>query len=419
MIRALAFLCLVLACRPSARHAVASSAAPDHVAVAATLPIGSLEGQTARFVREGYELAFEEANLAGGVPLGDRKVRLQLEIADDGDDPQRGIALLESSKAQFFLGGASPRVIEAQASYAESKGAPYVVALGSTKATFGRGRRWIFGMQAPVELLAYTQLRWIDDVQKSGYLPSPLSIALLVEDSPRGREFRDGVIDFTQKTASRRLSYRMVFDEQFASGQTDFSAHLKRLAAARADVFLADASLAEFLSLHRQYISLGICHRALSYGAHGIEMEALEAFGFKGLRGVLSAVWWSPRLARAGLNKSFSDSFKETYHREPDWYGALSYEAARALIGAIRQAGRLDPAAVRQALLHLEMESILPGGRLLFGTDQTAVYPFVVQQLQADGTAPIVFPKDAAESAGDVDARCTRTDVASRAGSRD
>lgn len=406
--RPLLLLCLLLSCRSSTRDAAGPAAAPvpERIVIAATLPIGSMEGQTARFVREGYELAFEEANLAGGVTVHGKKASLELQLSDDGDDAARGVALLQASKARFFLGSSSPRVIEAQAAHARSQGAPYLVAVGASKAAFERGGRWVFGLQAPVELLAYTQMRWIDEAQKAGRLPSPLSVAVLVEDSSRGHEFRKGVIDFTQKTPSRRLSYRVAFDEQFPAGQVDFIPVLKRLQARKADAFLADASLAEFLALHRQYLSLGLCHKALSYGAHGIELEALEAFGFKGLRRVLSAVWWSNRLARSGPNGKFAESFKATYHRDPDWYAALSYEAARALIQAFRQADSLEAEAVRAALANLRIESILPGGRLLFGADQVAVYPFVVQQIQADGSAPIVFPTDVAESRGDLDIQC-------------
>jgi len=272
---------------------------------------------------------------------------------------------------------------------------------------FARGNRFVFGLQAPLELLAYTQMRWIDEQQKAHRLPTPLSVALLVEESARGQEFRKGVIDFTEKTASRRLSYKVVFDETFPPTQQDFTAQLARLKAAGADALLADATLAEFMTLHHQYLLRGLCHKVLSYGAHGIELNALEAFGFDGLSYILSAVWWSSRLAKAGLNQAFVDSFKDTYHRDPDWYGALSYEAARALIEAIARAGSVEPGAVREQLAAGKMDSILPGGRLLFGADQRAVYPYVVQQNQPDGSAPMIFPNDVAESPGvAVNPRC-------------
>lgn len=395
-------LALALACKERTAPTAAAPAAkaPERVVVAATLPVGTREGQTARFIHEGYELAFEVANREGGVSLGGRKVPLELLLEDDRDDPARGVSFLKKSGASFFLGSSSARVIDAEADFAETQQAPYVIAAGASRNVFDHGARWAFGLQAPLELLAYTQMRWIDEQQKAHRLPTPFNVALLVEDSARGREFRKGVIDFTEKTPSRRLSYKVVFDEQFAPDQQDFTAQLGRLKAAHADALLADTSEAEFKSLHRQYLMRGLCHPVLSYGAHGIEADAAESFGFNGLAYILSAVWWSSRQAKGGPSAKFADVFKDTYHRDPDWYSALSYEAARALIEAIRRAGGVDRAAVRQQLLESRMESILPGGRLVFNSDQQAAYPFVVQQIQPEGTTPMIFPNDVAESPG-------------------
>ena len=403
-------LCVVLcACRKEAAKAPVVRL-PDRIVIGVTLPISTAEGQTARLYREGYELAIEEANRAGGVVVSGKRIPLSLEVLDDGGDPSQAAAQVDqllARKASFLLGSAAPAVVEAQSAVAEQRQLPYVAAAGESKALFARGLRFFFGLQAPVQLLAYTQMRWIDEQQKARRLPMPLTVAMLVEDSQRGRDFAAGVRDFAGKTASRRTSYRIVFDESFPASQQDFSAQLARVRDAHADVFLADATLSQFLTLHRRYLWLGLCHKVLSYGAHGGEVQALEEFGFTGLSYILSAVWWSARLARTGLSHQFADEFKETYHRDPDWYGALAYEAARALIAAIAASGDASQEMVRRQLASTKMPSILPGGRLLFGPDQQAMYPFVVQQYQPDGSAPVIFPNDVAESPGiPVNPRC-------------
>lgn len=395
---------LVLLCGCNRPVESAKVRLPDRIVIGATLPYGSAEGQTARFYREGYDLAIEEVNRAGGVSVSGKRIPVQLEVLDDGGDPARGTAeirtLLDEKKAIFLLGSASGPVVEAQSAAAEARRVPYVTAYGESKTLFERGLKYFFGLQAPVQLLAYTQMRWIDEQQKAHKLPTPLRVAVLVEESPLGREFAAGVRDFVTKTPSRRASYRLVFDESFPASQQDFSATLQRVRAANADVFLADGSLSEFLTLHRRYLWLGLCHKVLAYGAHGGETLALEEFGFTGLSYILSAVWWSARLARRGLNKQFADEFKETYHRDPDWYGALAYEATRALLAAISASGDAKRDSVRAQLASMKMESILPGGRLVFGADQQAIYPYVVQQNQPDGSSPVIFPNDVAEFPG-------------------
>lgn len=397
----MALFCTVMGCRKPA-STPAAPRLPARVLVGATLPFSGREAQASRFYEEGYQLAFEQANAAGGALAGTARVPVQLEILDDKDDPKTGLSqmqvLLEKG-ATFFLGSSSPAVIEAQSALAESRHLPYLAAAGSSKPLFARGFKYFFGLQAPVELLAYTQLRWIDEQQKAKLLPTPLSVALLVQDTPRGQEFRKGVLEFLEKTPNRRLSYRLAFDESFPPGTQDFAAPLRRLREARADVFLADTSLSEFVALHRQYLALGLCHKVLGYGSHGSELEAQETLGFGGLAYVLSAVWWTNRLASQGLNRRFVEAFKDDYHRNPDWYSALSYEAARVLIAAIG-AGNGNPEQARAQLAGAKMETILPGGRLVFGNDQQAIYPFIVQQNQPDGSAPIVFPRELAETPG-------------------
>ena len=371
---------------------------PDRIVIGATLPF-SAEPYTARFYFEGYALAIEQA---GSVVVSGKRRLLALETFDDGDDASGAVeqvrALVEARRASFLLGSASEQVVEAQSAVAEERKIPYVTGFGASKALFGRGLHYFFGLQPPVQLVADAEMRFVDERVRP-----PVRVAVLVEDSSRGHEFAAAVRDFAAKSPAR---HRIVFDESFpAVADQDFSAPLQRMRAARADVLLADATLSEFLTLHRRYLWLGLCHKVLAWGPHGGETPALEEFGFAGLSHLVSAVWWSARLARSGPSRQFVAAFKETYHRDPDWYSALAYESARALVAAIAASGDGRPESVRTQLAAMRMDSILPGGKLAFGPDQQAVSPVVVQQNQPDGSYPIVFPDDLAETAGAVN-RC-------------
>jgi branched-chain amino acid transport system substrate-binding protein len=381
-----------------------SPALPDRIAVGATLPISGRDAKTARFYREGYELAAELANHDGGLLILGKRIPVSLEIVDDANDPAAGVraldALVASGKASFFLGSAASSVVEAQSARAAERKVPYVTAAGAEKPLYQRGNRYLFGIQAPVGLLAYSIMRWVDEQQKSHRLPSPVAVAVLAEEGPQGREFREGIVDFANKSESRRASYRIVFDELFPPTSADFGPVLTRVKAARADVFIADASLANFLALHRGYVAQKLCHKVLSYGERGSELEALESLGLEPLTYLISAVWWSHRTGSGAASEAFVNAFKDTYHRDPEWYGALAYEAARALFTAIEEAGTVDPEQVRNRLAALRMKSILPGGFLAFGPDGQAQYPFVVQQNMPDGKQAIVYPRDLAQSAG-------------------
>jgi branched-chain amino acid transport system substrate-binding protein len=156
--------------------------------------------------------------------------------------------------------------------------------------------------------------------------------------------------------------------------------------------------------MQRQYTTQGLCHDVITYGARGTEADATQALGQENVNYILSAVWWNAQLGDEGLNKSFVDAFKAKYgqEREPEWYHAVAYEAARALFAAIEQAASVDRQAVRDALAELEMDSILPGGTLSFPQEHggQAQYPFVVQQNMPDGSSPIIYPSDVATAEG-------------------
>ena len=412
------FLCVVLAAackkqtasqeQPSGGTAPAGQtvAAPgaDTIRVGATLPLTGAEARTGGFYKEGYELAFEEATKNGGVDVGGKKMAVQLMLLDDTSTQATAASLadrlINSDKVNFLLGTYATNLVEAQSVVAEQNQIPYVNGGGAATAIYKRGYKWVFGLLAPVELLAESIMKWIDTQQKAGKLPKPATIALLWENTSHGKDFRKGVTEFADKSKN----YKVTVDESFELNGKDFSALLGKVKAANTDLFLADAHLPDYITMQRQYVTAGMCHKIQSYGARGSEKQAAESLTPKNVQYILSAVWWSNQLAsKSPEAKRFVDLFKAKYGgRAPEWYQALGYETVRALFAAITQAGSLDRDAVRQKLAALKIPSLLPGGELTFPAEfgQQSHAPFVVQQNLPDGTSPIVAPPDAATGTG-------------------
>ena len=232
-------------------------------------------------------------------------------------------------------------------------------------------------------------------------LPRPAKIALLWENASHGKEFRKGVADYVAKSAG---AYEISIDESFEMGGKDFSALLGKVKAASTDIFLVDAHLADYITMQRQYIDAGLCHKVISYGARGAEKDAFDKLGKDNIQYILSGVWWNAQLATTNPTaRKFVEAFKARYKgKTPEWYQALGYEAARALMTAIEQAGSLDREKVREKLSALKIDSLLPGGMLTFPADKGGQVQasYVVQQNLPDGSAPIIFPKDVAAAAG-------------------
>jgi branched-chain amino acid transport system substrate-binding protein len=384
--------------------AAAVQAAPKQVTLGAALPLSGTEAKSGARVRDGYELAVEFANEQGGVDVGGVRVPVKLTVADDKSDgaaDERAVEEIVQQGADVVLGTFNASLVEHGSAVAERLRIPYVTATGASRALYTRGFRYLFSVQAPIDALATALMRWSEEAQQQGKLPSPAKIALLWEKTGHGKEYAEGIRDFVNKTPRRRVAWQIVIDEGFDLNTKDFKPALTKLAAANADVVLVDAHLPDYLTMHAQYVKMGLCNKVISYGARGPEREARDQLK-EGVDYVLSAVWWSDEMALPPRGTEFVKRFKDRFHHDPDWYEALGYEAVRAALEGIHQARTVEHESVRNALAQMKMESLVPGGYLAFPEQYggQAQYLFVVQQNMPDGSAPVIYPRIAAVKEG-------------------
>ena len=59
----------------------------------------------------------------------------------------------------------------------------------------------------------------------------------------------------------------------------------------QADIYLADARLADYTTIHRRYTELRLYHQVVSYGPRGTEKAARDALGAASDY-ILSCNWW-------------------------------------------------------------------------------------------------------------------------------
>ncbi|HET7825674.1 MAG TPA: amino acid ABC transporter substrate-binding protein [Anaeromyxobacter sp.] len=401
-VRIVAFVAAVLS---AALPGAAPAAEKAKIVIGATLPLTGSEARIGGFFKEGYDLAFEQANKNGGVQVGGKKLPVELILQDDTTNQATAVSLADrlvnSDRVDFLLGTYESTLVEAQSTVAEQNRVPYVNGGGAATRIYKRKFKYVFGLLAPVELLGRTLMEWIDGEQKAGKLPKPSKIALLWENTAHGKDFRTGISEFVKKSGG---AYQIAVDESFELNGKDFGAVLGKVKAAGVDLFLVDAHLPDYVTMHRQYVQGGLCHKVVSYGARGSEKSAISALGPENVLYVVSGVWWSPLLAeKSQLAREFVQAFKARYGgREPEWFQALAYESARALFTAIEKAGKVDREAVREQLSHLSMPSLLPGGTLALDAKSgfQAQNAFVVQQNMQNGSSPIIYPKDIATGQG-------------------
>ncbi len=373
---------------------------PGSVRIGAALPLSGKHANVGGFFRDGYRLAVREANENGGVVIGGAPRRIELRIYDDKSDASISPSLLERLIALdgvvSLLSGYSTPLVQAQVVVPMRRGIPFLNAGGASQSIFREGNQWVFGTLSPVETLASTTLEWLAWEQDQGRLPRPLRIALVWQNTDHGREYRAGVLAETERDPGR---FELVLDQSFEHLSSDHTSLIVKVRSVAADVFLSDAHEPDFLLQHRAYIEQGLGHVAVSYGARGPERSVREGLG-DAVRHLVSAQWWT-----RALPYERSARFIEAWEAEfggpvTEYYPAVAYESARALIAAIEAAGSTEPEAIRDALRELDLEdSLLPGGRLHFPAEsryQIRNSCVIVQNLP-DGGVRIVYPPEVME----------------------
>ena len=220
-----------------------------------------------------------------------------------------------------------------------------------------------------------------------------MKIAEALENTDHGVDYGNGIDRWIKEHPGY---FQVVFSEKFDLGGTDFSGLLLKVKNSKADIFLADAHLQDYITMHRQYIQTDMHHQMVSYGARGPERDARKALG-DATNYIFAGIWWSTKLPYPQVKQFTADYAAFTGHEVDSWYPAPSYDAVRALAAAIEKAGSLNKTAIRDALRGVELkDSLLPGQVLRFGKNGQINTPFVIVQNKPGDKTDIVYPKDAA-----------------------
>src|ERR1700686_1520945 len=389
---------LALALSAPAGAAPAAGVRPPEAAgilVGATLPLTGSESRAGLAYQEGYQLAVAQVNARGGLLLEGKQVRVTLRIADDQSSPLLAAKLIESmavaQHVDLLLGSYTTLLSDPQSTIAEREHIPYVFG-GSSAQIHAHGYRYAFGLASPMKMLTNAFESWLVELQAAGGLPSPARVAMAWEETAHGREYHEMLV---AAIARSKGHFQIVSDQSFPLNMKDAGGLIVTLKASRADLFLADAHLDDFVTIHREYVKAGLCHKVVSYGTRGGEKQAAYELGAGNVLNLVSAVWWDEQLATEGLNKQFATAFHAKFDHAPEWTHALAYETARVLSVAIEQAGSKDRAAVREKPASLRIPSIVPGGQISFPAayGQQAHFPYLLLQNRADWATPIIYPE--------------------------
>jgi branched-chain amino acid transport system substrate-binding protein len=271
---------------------------------------------------------------------------------------------------------------------------PYVEGGGAASEIFKRGYKYIFGTLATIYDLGTNTMDYLAYEIGKGRLPKPSTIAVVWENTDHGKDYINAIVD---ETKAHPDLFQIVLNQSFQLNGSDFSPLLQQVKASNAAVFLSDAHLPDFITMHRQYLQAGMSHQFVSYGARGPDQKGRQALG-PGADYLVAALWWTPAL-KDPASQLFAERYTREYHAVPDWFQALSYETARALLRGIQDARSLSGPDVRDALAKLVMRNtLLPGGAIRFAPNGQIMGTYVIVQNTPGNTVRIIWPKKLPEA---------------------
>jgi branched-chain amino acid transport system substrate-binding protein len=366
-------------------------AGPPEIKIGTVLPLAGAFGSSGGYFKQGYTMAIDDVNKAGGLQVGGQKYHINLIVLDDGSDGTRSRSLVEKlvtdQHVNFLLGGYDTSLVEAQEVVPDQYKIPYVEGGGAASEIFKRGYKYIFGTLATVYDLGRITMDFLAAEVAGGHLPKPLTIAVVWENTDHGKDYVDAVSDAAKAHPDL---FKIVLNQSFQLNGSDFSPLLQQVKASNAAAFLSDAHLPDFITMHRQYLQAGLYNDFVSYGARGPDQKGRQALG-AGADWLVAGLWWTPAL-KDPASQLFTARWEREYHVTPDWFQALSYETARALLAGIGNAKSLDGPKVRDALAALRLPSMLPGGVIKFQPNGQVAAPYVMVQNTPGNTVRIIWP---------------------------
>lgn len=366
----------------------ATEASAAAITLGASVQMSGPLANTGRYYRDGYRFAVDQINKAGGVKIGNTHEQLALKILDNQSDNnlavRQYVQLVSQDKINLLLGPFASDAVIATSSVAEKYQVPMIQGGGASDQIFDRGYKYIFGT-LPVASKYFEST--IEAMTKLN--PAPKTVALLYADDAFDVAVANGTRELLGKAG-----LKLVLDERYSTNTSDFASLLARLKNAQPDAVLVAGHETEILNFIRQAKSLNVNPHFYSFTVGVPSADFRKALG-KDADYAFGMTSWLPSTAQKddyfGNAEEFARAYQKRFGYEPDYHAASAVAVVEAYAKALEAAGTTDAAKVRDAIAHLDFESLY--GRIRFNAVGQISLPQTVIQVQNGKVVPIYGQK--------------------------
>jgi branched-chain amino acid transport system substrate-binding protein len=295
--------------------------------------------------RNAAELFVSELNAAGGVDVGGTKLPIKLVVADNGAkaDQARTVAqrLISQDNVVAMVGpNASSCAIPASI-VAETFKCPMISPWSTNPKTTldeeGKPKEYVFRACFIDTFQARVLAKFVLNNLKAKTAAVLYDVA---SEAPNGQAT-------LFKETFEKDGGQIVAFETYTTGDRDFSAQLTKIKAANPDVIFLPAYYNDAAGITRQARQQGIT--AQFVGSDAWSSPEIIGLGGKEIEGSYFCNHYSTEIATP-IAKKFVADYTAKYGKAPDDVAALTYDAMGLLTQAIKEAGKADRQAIRDAL---------------------------------------------------------------------
>jgi branched-chain amino acid transport system substrate-binding protein len=357
----------------------------DKIRVGAVVPLTGRYAAGGEQIKNGYELAVETINNAGGVSVNGTKIPIELTILDDESDPTKTVQRLEtlnsSNNVVAYLGGFGSDLHAAAAAIAEKNKVPYIGVAFALQKVHQQGFKYLFSPFPKSPSLALATFDMLDTLS-----PKPTKLAIFAEKTDWGAELRALWTEQAQKRG-----YSVVADQEYAPGSKDFSPVVLAAKNAGAEVVLALPNPPDGLALAKQMKELDFNAGMYMFIRAADGLSWSENLGKDGDYFLLMP-GWNPAVKFPGV-EDLVQRHQAKYNKPAQATTGPAYAAVQILADAIARANSLERDKIRDAIAATDMSTV--AGPVKFNPDGTGQVVTIINQWQ-DGKQQLVWPADQA-----------------------
>jgi branched-chain amino acid transport system substrate-binding protein len=320
----------------------------DTIKIGVFAPMSGSHANTGQHVQEAVNVVVQDVNSTGGV-LGKK---LEILYGDDAAKPDEAVNVvtrfISKDNVLLTMGSVTSPCSFAASQVTRRSEVPQIIISGTAARITKQGNPWIFRSPVPDTKLVSDLVDFIHEK-----FPKVTKFAFLHVNDDFGKGGYDAFV-----LAGKKYGYEVVVYEKYSRGDLDFTAQLGRIKGSSAQALVEWSRYHEGALIRKQMQALGMKMPHFGSDGHASPDKLIE-LGQDAINGLYYANHWSPATSsHIPAAQEFIKKMKSKYPRDPDYIDAEAYDGINLYVLAMKRAGSLDRAKIRDSLHAIEYKSV-------------------------------------------------------------